>query len=243
MANLNGFRGTAKRLDDVDLPRLGSLIRVGEDELHAFMDVESRGSGFDKLGRPKILFEMHKFYAHLPQSKRSQAEAQFLAAPRWGALPYGKESDQYPKLEKALKIDETAALKSCSWGMFQVLGENHRICGYDTVQAFVLAMMEDEENHLAACIQFLIANHLDDDLRAHRWEILARGYNGPGYKKNQYDSKLTAAYAKWQKIPDTKWSPDLGRPVPAPTKPPATPEKTAPIGFWSSIGRLFGKAA
>lgn len=39
------FKGRAKRLDDVDLPRIGHQIGVGEDEIHAFMDVEAAGSG------------------------------------------------------------------------------------------------------------------------------------------------------------------------------------------------------
>ena len=47
MTNFNGFKGAAKRIEDIDLPRLGVQIGVGEDELHAFMDAETRGSGFD----------------------------------------------------------------------------------------------------------------------------------------------------------------------------------------------------
>ena len=45
------FNGRAKGLDDVDQPALGYRIGVGEDELHAFMDVETSGSGFDPQGR------------------------------------------------------------------------------------------------------------------------------------------------------------------------------------------------
>jgi hypothetical protein len=35
-----------------------------------------------------------------------------------------------PRLLQALLIDETAALKSASWGMTQILGENFKECGY-----------------------------------------------------------------------------------------------------------------
>ncbi|MER8830438.1 hypothetical protein NKH73_25245 [Mesorhizobium sp. M0938] len=48
------FRGAARRLDDLDLPKLGALIGVGEDEIHAFLDVEISGYGFHAHGRPII---------------------------------------------------------------------------------------------------------------------------------------------------------------------------------------------
>lgn len=208
------FVGKGKRLDDVDLPRIGKQIGVGEDELHAFMDTESRGRGFDAQGRPIILFEPHIFYEQLPHEKRPRAIAAGLASATWGTIPYGTEASQYPKLERAMGIDQTAALKACSWGLFQILGKNHKMVGYPTVQAMVEAMMDDEENHLQAAVTFLKAAGLDDDLRRHDWPKVARGYNGPGYRKNNYDAKMAQAFLKWQRIPDTKWDPDLGKPVP-----------------------------
>ena len=39
MTDFNGFKGRAKKLDDVDLPRIGARIGVGEDELHAFLAI------------------------------------------------------------------------------------------------------------------------------------------------------------------------------------------------------------
>lgn len=48
------FRGPALRLTDLDLPRVGQMIGVGEDEIHAILDVEAAGSGFDSKGRPKM---------------------------------------------------------------------------------------------------------------------------------------------------------------------------------------------
>src|SRR5690606_14914854 len=119
-----GFKGEAKRLDDVDLPRIGHQIGVGEDELHAFMDVEAAGSGFDSQGRPKMLFEPHVFYRNLTGAKRDRAVREGLAYPKWGEKPYPKDS--YPRLKKAMLIDETAALKAASWGLTQILGENFR---------------------------------------------------------------------------------------------------------------------
>lgn len=212
------FKGTAKRLDDIDLPKLGKILGVGEDELHAFIDVETRGSGFDEQGRPTILFERHKFYKYLPKDKLQQGVKSGLANKTPGG--YGKYSDQYPKLERALKIDQKAALYSCSWGLAQIMGFNHSLAGYATVEDMIEAFKEDEEAHLAAAVEFIKVNHLDDELRAHNWAGFAKGYNGTNYKKNNYDVKLAEAYAKWSRIKDTPYEDPEVVVVPPTTTPP-----------------------
>lgn len=200
------FKGKAKRLDDVDLPRLGALIGVGEDEIHAVLDVESRGSGFDNQGRPKMLFEPHLFYRNLTTLiDRARAVHEGLAYPTW--RPGNYPSDSYPRLEAAMRIDETAALKSASWGLGQVLGENHKAVGYATPQEMVADLLDDEENHLKQMIKFIQANHLDAALRSHNWSAFARGYNGPQYAVHNYHGRLAAAYSRWKGIRDTPWSP------------------------------------
>lgn len=213
------FKGRAKRLDDIDLPKLGAQIGVGEDELHAFIDVETRGSGFDTQGRPRILFERHIFYRYLPAEKRKQAEKLGLASKTPGG--YGKESEQYAKLSQAMKIDEQAALFACSWGLAQIMGFNHKSAGYSTVKDMIASFMDDEENHLQAAVTFIVNNKLDDNLRAHDWAGFALGYNGKNYKINSYDEKLADAYAKWKRIKDTPWR---GVAEPPPTPLPPQPE-------------------
>ena len=200
------FNGAAKRLEDIDIPRIGARIGVGEDELHAFMDVETSGSGFDKLGRPKMLFEPHVFYRNLTGAERNVAVRAGLAYRSWGTKPY--PSNSYPRLRRAMMINETAALRSASWGLGQILGENHSMAGYATPQEMVLAFMEDEETHLEAIIEFLISAGIDDDLREHRWEVVARVYNGPGYRKHGYHTRLAAAFEKWRAIKDTPFPPE-----------------------------------
>lgn len=203
MLPITDFKGAAKRLESIDIPRIGSRIGVGEDELHAFMEVEANGSGFDSKGRPKMLFEPHKFYWNLPSSKRAAAVKAKLAYPNWKPGDYPKES--YTRLAKAMEIDYEAALKSASWGLTQILGENHEMIGYPTVEAMVRAFMDDEEHHLEGAVNFLIASGIDDDLRAHRWDVVARVYNGPKYKVHGYDRRLAAAFERWKRIPDTPW--------------------------------------
>ncbi len=212
------FNGPAKRLEDLDLPRIGAMIGVGEDVIHAVIDVEAPKSGFDPQDRPRILFEPHVFYRNLPAGqRRDQAVKAGLACKSWGQLPYGKESEQYPKLLRAILIDETAALKACSWGRGQILGENHVAAGYETVQAMVADFALDEDNHLEAMVRFVKSNRLDDELRIldrlarkaspDDCRAFVRGYNGAGYEKNGYHTKFAAALNRWRGIPDTPWSP------------------------------------
>nr|WP_292536301.1 N-acetylmuramidase family protein [Mesorhizobium sp.] len=221
------FKGAARRLDDLDLPKLGANIGVGEDEIHAFLDVETSGHGFDAQGRPVILFEPHVFYRNLAGAARAKAVAAGLAYAKWGEKPYPRDS--YPRLKAACAIDETAALRSASWGLGQVLGENFRAAGFATVQAMVEAMMADEALQLAAAVNFIAANRLDGKLRRHDWAGFAKGDNGASYAKNAYDTRLAEAFRKWSGIRDA--------PAAAPAQPPApvaieirdTPAPPAPV--------------
>lgn len=198
------FHGPAKRLDDIDLPRIGAEIGVGEDEIHAVIDVETAGGSSDAQGRLKMLFEPHVFYRNINGEARARAVRAGVAYPRW-KRDYPKDS--YPRLLKAMGIDETAALKSASWGLGQILGENYALCGYSSVQKMIRDFTLDEENHLQAMVEFIKSRELDDELRRHDWAGFARGYNGAGYARNRYDKKLAAAYNKWAKIKDTPYKP------------------------------------
>lgn len=208
------FKGTAKRIDDIDLPKLGALIGVGEDELHAFIDVETAGSGFDSKGRPRILFEQHIFFRYLPKSKHAAAKkAGFNTSPG----DYGK-GDQYVRFMKAYAIDPQAAMYACSWGLGQIMGFNHKLAGYATVEEMITAFADDEENQLAAAVSFIMKANLEEKLRNHDWAGFAEGYNGKNYRINRYDEKLADAYAKWKRIKDTPYKPEM---TPLPPLPPA----------------------
>lgn len=198
------FAGAAERLSDVDLPRIGDLIGVGEDEIHAVLDVEATGSGFDSKSRPKMLFEPHIFYRELgPGSLRDRAVKEGLAYKSWRSGEYPRDS--YPRLTQAMRISPEAALRACSWGIGQIMGFNHSLCGFATVHDMVRSFMESEGNQLTAMVRFIISAGLDDELRRHDWRGFARGYNGPSYASHDYHGRLERAFAKWSRIPDTPW--------------------------------------
>lgn len=218
-----GYKGAAKRLDDIDLPRIGYQIGVGEDELHAFMDVECSGTGFDAQGRVRMLFEPHVFYRELgPGRKRDQAVKQGLAYAKW--KPGSYPTDSYPRLQTAMKIDERAALRSASWGLGQIMGFNHVAVGYLTVQDMIEHFAADEENQLEAMVAFLKSKGLAEALQKHDWAKIERVYNGGGFK-GHYAARMQNAYARWQAIKDTPWQPVEEPPMEIP-EPETTKEVT-----------------
>ncbi|GEP11438.1 N-acetylmuramidase family protein [Methylobacterium gnaphalii] len=222
-----GFVGAAIKMQDQDLPAAGHLVGVGEDEMHAIIDVESGGSGFDKLRRPKQLFEPHVFYRNLSGEKRTRAVSLGLAYEKW--KPGNYPTDSYPRLAQALAIDERAACLSASWGLTQILGENYAQSGFASPQDMVVAMAASEGAQLTATVMLIKAMGLAANLKAHEWKLVARGWNGPSYAKNAYDDKLAARFAHWKAIPDTPWSPDqvVAQPIPAAPLPARDP---VPIG-------------
>jgi hypothetical protein len=236
------FRGKAKRIEDIDLPRIGFRIGVGEDEIHAILDVESAGKGFDAKGRPKMLFEPHVFYRELgPGAARNEAALHGLARPRWKR---DYPADSYPRLHRAMDlcrrhgVSIESALRSASWGLGQIMGFNHSAAGYYTAEAMVEAFKDDEDKHLDAMISFIVANNLDDELRRHDWAGFAKGYNGTGFAQNGYDKKLSASFAKWQKIKDTPFTPQ-NRPS-TPVKPSqATPAAGNPSSLLTALLRAL----
>ena len=196
------FKGEGRRLQSIDITRIAATIGCGEDHLHAVMEVETRGGGFDRHGRIKMLFEPHVFYRQLgPGPKREQAISAGLAYRSWGEQRY--PNDSYPRLQAAMNIDQIAALRSCSWGLGQVMGFNHGLAGYASAEAMVADFLDSEAKHLQAMVAFIVNSGLDDDLRREDWAGFARGYNGSGYRKHGYHTKLARAYAKWRAIPDT----------------------------------------
>ena len=105
-----------------------------------------------------------------------------------------KAAAEYDRLAEALACDRAAALRSTSWGAFQLLGCNHAAAGFPDVETFVAAMVSGEGAQLDAFVRFVRASRLDDELVRCDWPGFARGYNGPDFARNRYDVRLAAAF-------------------------------------------------
>ena len=194
------FHGSGVKMQAADVPSVADELGVETAALRAVLSVETGGSGFDAAGRPKALFERHYFYKFLASQpdKQSAAVKAGLAYPKWGEKPYPKGSDAvYAEIEAACEIDLDAALRSVSWGLGQIMGNNHKMVGFDTAEDMVKDAMESEVNQLRQMAAFIKAAGLLDELQAKNWAGFAKGYNGPSYATNQYDAKLAAAYNKY----------------------------------------------
>lgn len=173
-----------------------SLLGCDVAAIKAVADIEGSGSGFYK-DRPVILYEPHILFRELKKIGIKPPVSHLCYAVQ-GTYPYPKhQGERWLQLAQASKIDRDAALKSCSWGMFQILGSNFSLCGCHTIQEFVNRMYKSEEEQLSLFVSFIILSGLADELRNHDWEGFARKYNGPGYAGHMYDVKLKEAWEKW----------------------------------------------
>jgi hypothetical protein len=205
------FVGTGERLKDLDISEIAASIGCGEDHLHAVMDVETSGGGWDVENRPKALFEPHIFYRELTDSaERERAVREGLAYRKWGERAYPRDS--YPRIVAAMDINREAAIRSTSWGLGQVMGFNARLAGYLSAEHMVNCFLSGEAEQLAGMVNFIVNSGLDDELRRKDWAGFARGYNGSSYAKHGYHTKLAAAFKKWQGIKDTPFNPDRSAP-------------------------------
>ena len=86
-----------------------------------------------------------------------------------------------------------------------MLGENYRGLGFLTVEKFLEAACKSEREHLlklflpfATTVRDVKYGHgtLRNALIQKNWADAAWLYNGPGYRKYDYDNQLKAAYEK-----------------------------------------------
>lgn len=182
-------------LDDDDI----ELVALEHDLPPAYIDairsVESSGSGFllkePAPARPKILFEGHWFYKLTPQPvSRSRPDLSYRS---WTRAYYKGGSAEWDRLRDACGFDMENALKSASWGLGQVMGANYKLAGCDSIEQMVLEAFSGEREQLNHMVSFLLKSGAEVPLKGGDWARVARIYNGPGYKKNAYDTKLAHA--------------------------------------------------
>jgi hypothetical protein len=182
-----------------------AALNVDVASIKAVAEVESMGDGFLPNGKPKILFEPHIFWKELVKRGINPANHvkgnEDILYQKWGAKPYGKYSEQHGRLERARAINRDAALSSASWGKFQIMGFNWKLCKCESLDEFVNAMTMSEDEHLKLFANFLLTTDLDEALKQKNWAAFARGYNGTGFAANNYDKKLKKAYEKFKAEP------------------------------------------
>lgn len=187
--------------DDIKAAALG--LGVEPAALKAVIDIECPKDGFGADGKPTILFEPHIYYRYLTRAdiitKRDQLQTLFpdMVSKSWDKSLYNVRPS-HDKLAVASVLNWDAAHMACSWGKGQVMGFNWEDLKYPSLKAFIDAMHESEAAQIDAMCRFITVNGLVDELQRRDWAGFALRYNGGGYKENEYDTRLAAAYKKAQ---------------------------------------------
>lgn len=168
--------------------------------LLAIAEIESAGQVFAKVdGRnePLIRFEGHYFDRRLTGDQQERARAAGLASPNAGdvANPRGQAA-RWHLLGQAAAIDHRAAYESTSWGLGQVMGAHWQWLGFADVDALVTEARSGAAGQARLMARYLDKAGLTDALNGHDWEAVGHGYNGPGFRKNNYHVKLAEAYRR-----------------------------------------------
>lgn len=181
--------GKGCNIDDKVYEDAAKSLGVEVAALKAIGKKESSGNGFYSVGQAKILFERHIMHKQLKNTGYTTTQLNDLknqypkiVNPVSGG--YGKYSEQYEKLKTAKTIDYDCAIKSCSWGKFQVMGFHYAKL-YSNPKELEEAMNMCERQHFEYFIQFLkTTNGLIDALKNRDWETVATKYNGSAWEKN-----------------------------------------------------------
>ncbi len=173
--------------------------------LLAIVEVESNGKSSWRVGgeqMPAIRFEGHYFYKRLKGAKLKRAVAEGLAHPKSGRVknPRGYKA-RYDLLARAKRIDRKAALESTSVGLGQVMGAWWDELEYESVEA----MFARAEESVAGQVE-LMARYIDKFGLGHlvtgkpslkTFTRFAERYNGKGFRRNKYHTKMWASYKRW----------------------------------------------
>ena len=76
------------------------------------------------------------------------------------------------------------------------MGFNWKKLGYESIRDFIEHTNTSEGAQLDAVCRYIKVMGLDVALRKHDLAAFAKGYNGKDYQRNDYDNKMSTAYAK-----------------------------------------------
>ena len=194
--------GVSTKLTAADFHNAATSLGSGISAalVRAFAEVESGGkSGFGPSGLPIIAFEGHIFRRYTKRkydATHSTLSYKYhtKAGPEWKANNKN-QTQAWKTLKEAIKLDHSAALMSCSWGMFQVMGFNFKMCGYKSVDDFVTAMKAGEQGQLQAFIGYCKkAKGCVAAMQKKDFAGMAKAYNGADY--GNYDKMIEKAYKR-----------------------------------------------
>lgn len=191
---------TILTLTETDFEEVAAELGVEVAAIKAVVEIEAGRTheGFAAPGKPLINFDLSMFRRFATRrgvnlSKYSKSHSVVFASSR------GSQSRAHRRLEAAKSINPHAAVEGTFWGMFQIGGFNWKKCGAENIDDFVCRMSRSERDQLEMFASFISSTGLVKHLKTKNWAAFARGYNGPGYAKRSYHTRMAQAYARHNK--------------------------------------------
>lgn len=192
-------------LTEEDFASVAEELHIDVAAIRAVVEIEAGpgGDGFNPDHTPLINFDLTMFrqaakrhHINLDKYKSSHAVVfRPLDRKKYGST----QAAQYARFHSALSIDTVAAIEGTFWGMFQIGGFNWKTCGCKSAQDFMHRMSYSEMEQLELFAAFITERNLVRFIRNKQWAEFALRYNGPGYKKHGYDTKMRNAYLRYSK--------------------------------------------
>jgi len=210
----------------------------------AILAQESGGQPYGADGRMIIRFENHLFNEYWGKNNAAVYNGHFQSgSPVWTGHKWRPKTDEpwrechtsqsveWDVLNYASTLDDTAAKKSISMGLPQVLGSNFGILGFASVQDMFNAFAARERNQVIAFFDFLQGNGpaATTALKTRDFRTIASIYNGAG-NADYYGKLITGHYNNFVALrghqPSTPPPPDSTTPPPTDPTPSAPPPTT-----------------
>lgn len=192
-------------LTEEDFIEVARRLGVEVAAIKAVVEIEAGRThqGFSAPGKPLINFDLAMFRRFATRrgvnlAKYSKSHSVVFASSR------GSQTKAHRRLDAAMTINPHAAIEGTFWGMFQIGGFNWKKCGAESLEDFVEKMSSTERAQLDMFAEFITNAGLLKALQEKNWAKFARGYNGPGYARRAYHTRMAQAYARHSKpAPDT----------------------------------------
>lgn len=170
---LDLYQATAKELD------------VSPTQVRAFAIVESDEKPFTAKGNPVVRFESGYWTRFRVASKPAIAFDK--------AKNYSDLDSRWSQFQDMCAINETAAIMSHSFGIFQLMGFNFKLALCADPASFLKENMTVEGQFKMFRRFVKMSPALLSAIRLNKPDGVGHHYNGPAYKKHKYDVRWLAA--------------------------------------------------
>lgn len=181
-------------LTDEDFRKVAGELGVEIAAIKAVVSIEAgrEMKGFWAPGVPVVNFDK-TMYSRFRKKNRGAGNKKATVP---GGLK-GYALREWTQLTNARKNNARAADLGTFWGMFQIGGFNYARCGCSSIEEFVSLMSHSELMQLELFAAFITNSGMLGDLKAKNWSAFSRKYNGSGYARRGYHTRMAAAYRKF----------------------------------------------